>query len=348
MGPPQNHPRKSIFSASATEDVAFDNILSLCDKSANKFSATNANDIEMKGILGEPAETTEITTKSTKLPTSSAENDADAGTIFLRLSELLGEYQQQIARVAAFAPNYDPRVNVSNNNGKTFASNKPQVKANGYRTFVRVAASFVSILTEKLLSVGAKGAANVSDAELKDLSTLANSLDRLVVLNHFILEIHDLADGTNELFPADPDLRTERIEELSIKIGETDFSCFYGDICGFQYLGDCRRLAKPILMAMASYSDVFAGSMVSRLRKVTNALFGIRYTLDAEHLAQKVYHEIREQPIEFCKSFYNMAELDVLNRNRFGVNKHKEATIKANCVINLPPERLTITNTQGT
>ena len=112
----------------------------------------------------------------------------------------------------------------------------------------------------------------------------------------------------------------------------------------YVYVGDCRRLAYPLVMAMASFSDVYDGSYFSRLKKVANSLFGIKYTLDADHLAQKVFQSVREKPIEFTKTFYNVSEMDFLARS----GKKQAAQIKANVVIKIPPERMKIRNTQGT
>ena len=84
------------------------------------------------------------------------------------------------------------------------------------------------------------------------------------------------------------------------------------------------------------------------MQRVTGALFGLRYTLDSELLAQKVFDEVKEKPVEFCKTFYNVTEMDMLHRNRFSASRDSTAPdIKANCVIRLPPERMYIMNTQG-
>ena len=93
--------------------------------------------------------------------------------------------------------------------------------------------------------------------------------------------------------------------------------------------------------------------MTSELpHRFTNGLFGLRYTLDSDLLAQKVFNEVREKPVEFCKSFYNATEMDFFHRNRFSSASSPVSTgyggdIKANCVIKLPPERMCVMNTAG-
>ena len=79
---------------------------------------------------------------------------------------------------------------------------------------------------------------------------------------------------------------------------------------------------------------------------MTNGLFGLRYTLDSDHLAQKVFEEVKSKPVEFCKSFYNATEMDVFHRNRFS-SSSSSVDIKANCVIKLPPERMSVMNAAG-
>lgn len=73
-------------------------------------------------------------------------------------------------------------------------------------------------------------------------------------------------------------------------------------------------------------------------------MFGIKYTLDSDHLALKVGQTVKEKPIEFIRTFYNVSEMDILNKS-FG--SKKQTNIKANVIIKIPPERMKIQNTQG-
>eukprot|EP00095_Tigriopus_kingsejongensis_P004630 maker-scaffold291_size219542-snap-gene-0.13 protein:Tk04630 transcript:maker-scaffold291_size219542-snap-gene-0.13-mRNA-1 annotation:"hypothetical protein DAPPUDRAFT_103849" len=51
---------------------------------------------------------------------------------------------------------------------------------------------------------------------------------------------------------------------------------------------------------------------------------------------------ISEKPVEFCKTFYNMPELELTPLRR-----HKSPGIKANYLIQIPPKPMSIMNTQG-
>ncbi len=61
--------------------------------------------------------------------------------IVLQLAQL-GIYQEQVSRISSFAPQYDSATGV---------------RANGYRSFVRIAGTFVGGLTEFLVKIHAKG-----------------------------------------------------------------------------------------------------------------------------------------------------------------------------------------------
>lgn len=93
---------------------------------------------------------------------------------------------------------------------------------------------------------------------------------------------------------------------------------------------------------MASLGDVFSGSFLSLFRKVTNTMFGIRYTLDSDLLAARVLENAKDMPVEFVKTFYNMPELELIPSRR-----KRSPGIKANYVIEIPPEPMAIMNTQG-
>ncbi|XP_059082509.1 hormone-sensitive lipase-like [Tigriopus californicus] len=93
---------------------------------------------------------------------------------------------------------------------------------------------------------------------------------------------------------------------------------------------------------MASLGDVFSGSFLSLFRKVTNTMFGIRYTLDSDLLAARVLENAKDMPVEFVKTFYNMPELELIPSRR-----KRSPGIKANYVIEIPPEPMAVMNTQG-
>ena len=240
-----------------------------------------------------------------------------------------GQLQDQVQSITNFAPRYD---------------SKTGVKGNGYRSFIRISGSFVAILAEKLIRITT--AKSVSVAEAEELSFSLDFLRKLVELNDFVLEIQALKPDGDEIFPDMPDLK--HVEEMALKMGKTDFSHFYGRYAGFHYRGDFKLLAKPLLHLMANFGDYYAPSFSAKLKRASAALFGIKYAADPDYMAKKIFKEIQEGQVDFCKTFYNMSEIGILygKMTRFHSDR-KVAHIKCNSVIKIPADKIRIMNTQG-
>ena len=319
MGP------RVLFQQNVESEVRFDNVFALCEESATKYAGKNRDHVKVEDD-DEPDHGEDP--KHLHL---------DIGSMLHRLSKLLERYQEQVDRISTFAPLYDSRTGV---------------RANGYRSFVRIASSFVYILTDFLLDIHTRKRILTTSVE-KGLRVRLACLEKLVLINDFLLEIESLEDS-NELFPISPDVREEKAEELSIKIAMSDFSCFYGSLCGFHIGGDCRRLARPLVTACASFGDVMGdgrNSYISRAGKLARSAFGIRYAADPELLAAKVSETVKEQQVDFCKNFYSLSEMNFLESHFGGgggsARRGRPPQIKANLVIEIPPQRMRIMNTQG-
>ena len=87
-----------------------------------------------------------------------------------------GIYQDQIGRISSFSPQYDSATGV---------------RANGYRSFVRIAGTFLGILTEFLVGLDAKKI-NVTANDHDALASYVCCLERLVELNEFLIELESL------------------------------------------------------------------------------------------------------------------------------------------------------------
>lgn len=242
-----------------------------------------------------------------------------------------GVYKDQIDQIQTFAPNYD---------------SKTGVKGNGYRSFIRIAANFVPVVTAKVTSIKKKGLKNANGTDIQDLENLTECLDKLVELTGFIIEIHNL-HSEDILFPRQPDISDQAVEDMSLRIALSDFSIFYGPVCGFHYGSDFRRFAKPLATFMATFADVYEEDGYSaKLRKLAHSLFGARYVVDSKLLTSRLARTIRDKPVEFTKTFFNLSEMEFLHRNQFSVKSQRDG-IKANCVLEIPLERMKIINTQG-
>ena len=87
-----------------------------------------------------------------------------------------GIYQDQVGRISSFSPQYDSATGV---------------RANGYRSFVRIAGTFLGILTEFLVELHAKQR-SVSANDRDALASYVCCLERLVELNDFLIELESL------------------------------------------------------------------------------------------------------------------------------------------------------------
>ena len=87
-----------------------------------------------------------------------------------------GIYQDQVGRISSFSPQYDSATGV---------------RANGYRSFVRIAGTFLGILTEFLVELHAKQR-SVSANDRDALASYVCCLERLVELNDFLVELESL------------------------------------------------------------------------------------------------------------------------------------------------------------
>lgn len=270
----------------------------------------------------------------------------------------LDTYQGQVDEICNFASQYDSVILPSP------GCPQQRVKANGFRSFIRVARCFIDMVVARLSSV--KGPA-LGPKDRSDLAAYNSCLESLIEINRHLLELHELAVARRDaagggglgLFPEAPDVKDPRVEELARRIAATDLAPFYGAACGFHYRGaDFAPVCPRIVASVAAYADVFQpgrepASLASRARRVVHGLLKLgRYSLydDPGELARKVQGEIRSKPIEFCKSFYDLAEADLLHPPVLdllvpchGSNRR----IKTNFVFRIPTDRMTIPNTEG-
>ena len=107
------------------------------------------------------------------------------------------------------------------------------------------------MLTDVLLRLGSSARARNTPLSLllkpdrSDLTSLTACLRQLIAINSHLERIHELAlDGemkgkheAGELFPVVPDLEEAGVEELSVRVAETDIACFYGKWSGFHFKG---------------------------------------------------------------------------------------------------------------
>lgn len=143
------------------------------------------------------------------------------------------------------------------------------------------------------------------------------------------------------------DVRTQQNEALARKVATADYSVFYGRHCGFHMKGDCRRLAFPLVFALAQFADITEGSYASRLGRLCSSMLGLKYLWDPDAVGMRVCNIVRERQVDFVKFFFNTNEIDGINAPFTGEGLFKDPDIKANYIIKIPPERLSVETTTG-
>lgn len=290
--------------------VTFDNILSLCERTNEDVGAQ------------EPLTSRGVRPGKHRLSNS-----------LMELATRLDTYNQQLTVIAEIAPLYD---------------SKTGVKANGYRSFVRIAGTLVHIITELLLRIQVKGGtSHASDEDAKELFHWSRTVANMSTLNEFLLEMHQRnKEGGNsyQLFPEEPDIRASKeTESLALRVATIDLSSMYGRGCGFHLRGDARKFCSVLTFGLAMYADVSEGSILTSIRRMVDSRGGIKYGTDPDFLSIRVAKAIKEMPVNFCQSFYNMSESDLLGRPL----RTKMGHIKTSHVIKLPPDELTIETKSG-
>ncbi len=300
--------------------------------------------------------------------------------IFYHFPPPSATYRDQVCQLVQLSPRYDPRLPPG-------VDSRNWPKANGFRSFVSIAASIVDIVAAKLMTIEAnraKGGA-MTDRDEKEMNTVIQMLDRLVSINTFLLDLHAMTqaeegdsrrrtrqEGEEEqeeddplpLFPINEDGHLndhDGIRELSTRIGLLDYSAFYGRACGFHYnRTDFSKVARPFVLLMAGYASMFQKKEAEeektgwwvRFSRAIRGIWGLRrILLDPEHTAQKVAQAAKENPVEFCQGFFNLSETDLFHpqslRYRVGNSPWGKQKIKCNQLIRIPAERMSIENNQG-
>ena len=143
-------------------------------------------------------------------------------------------------------------------------------------------------------------------------------LDRMMTINSFLLEMHEMAsnqpveDGEPlPLFPPHPDLRKDpKVEKLSLRIAALDFAPLYGRGRGFHIDDpDIRGFTGAIVFGLVMAADLYvASNMTDRAQRVMSTGFGLKYLTNPDFLAARVGEAAKELPVEFVQRFYGMSE----------------------------------------
>lgn len=229
-----------------------------------------------------------------------------------------------VLQIDAFAHEYD------------FDASTP---GNGYRSFIYVTNACVShgssicrqlLATRATLFFRKKFYMKEVEACSQLLCSLCTCLQYLLILRQWS------ANSNGDLFACGRHT-AEQLFELGDTINQY---CFYGRCLGFQYGDSIRGVLRFLGIGMASYSETYYSQTDNRsstLLKTTRSLWSSgKYLMNPELRARRIVNISQNAKIDFCKSFWFLAESELMHKLPSIVG----SAIKVNRLIELPAEPL--------
>ncbi|XP_049802606.1 hormone-sensitive lipase isoform X2 [Schistocerca nitens] len=148
--------------------------------------------------------------------------------------------------------------------------------------------------------------------------------------------IHTLLSWSppGELFPADK----HSPEELLRQAENVNMYCFYGYCLGLQFCESMRSCLKFISICMASFSEIYYGNDGSWFKAASSLWTGGKFAVDPELRARRIVNISQHASVDFCKSFWLLAETEIMARMQGVVGP----SMAVNQVMLLPPEPLNV------
>ncbi|XP_044730297.1 hormone-sensitive lipase [Chrysoperla carnea] len=230
-----------------------------------------------------------------------------------------------IVEIQELAPKYDYDVNVPGNGYRSFLT----VVYRGLQHTINVTKRIVLKRDQMLFrkSVYVKEIESCSHL----LASLQQCLEYLRTLSKW--------SSVGELFPRE---NHTPYDLLSTQTHINQY-CFYGRCLGFQFCEAMSNVLKVIILCMTSFSEIYFNRSNSLFSKATNSMWvSGRYILDPELRAKRVVNLSQNAPIDFCKSFWFLAESEIMQM----IPKITPASsvIQVNKIISIPPEPLEYLN----
>lgn len=249
---------------------------------------------------------------------------------FQQLAAQCQEVTPLLERIKQEAPKFDLDV---------------ETPGNGYRSFVIIFDAFFKRCTSLCEVVKKERDLMVFNLyKYSYIQDLKSWNEMLVSLTTFLEHLHTLLEWNEKdrmrcLFPTS----AHSSQELLEKAKTIESYSFYGRHAAFQYCPSIENVLKGLLTVMAGYSDYYF-STSPHLWRVAKSLFrGTQYTLDAEHRARRIVHASQYATVDFCKSFWFLAESDLMKK----VPDRVCPAIRVNQLILIPPEPLQIESVFG-
>ncbi|XP_068146798.1 hormone-sensitive lipase [Drosophila tropicalis] len=205
---------------------------------------------------------------------------------------------------------------------------------NGYRSFIYVTNACIShgsgickqlLATRSTLFFRKKFYVKEVEACSQLLSSLCTCLQYLLILRQW-------SANTGDLFACGHHT-AEQLFELGDTINQY---CFYGRCLGFQYGDSIRGVLRFLGISMASYSEsYYSQADDGNIVKTTRSLWTSgKYLMNPELRARRIVNISQNAKIDFCKSFWFLAESELMHKLPSIVG----SSIKVNRLIELPAE----------
>jgi len=190
---------------------------------------------------------------------------------------------------------------------------KTGTKANGYRSMIRVVATLVRHCSEILETVKHQQSTlgYVAKEVREDVETWISVLKGMIDILELTVEIKSYNE---KLYPDTPDSQDPQVVNWAQKVLSFDLTPFYGSALGFHLRGDSRRMMHPLAISMASYSDIYGGSIFGKIKRLRESGYCWSYINDPKALSRKIVDSSRNFGVDFAQSFYNLPESDWVSK----------------------------------
>lgn len=218
-----------------------------------------------------------------------------------------------------------------------------QTPGNGYRSFIYVTNACISHgsnICRQLLAFRSTLFFR-KKFYMKEVEACSQLLSSLCTCMQYLLILRQWSVNTGDLF-ACGNHTAEQLFELGDTINQY---CFYGRCLGFQYGDSIRGVLRFLGISMASYSESFYsqegdGAIVKTTRSLWTSG---KYLMNPELRARRIVNISQNAKIDFCKSFWFLAESELMLKLPSIVG----SSIKVNRLIELPAEPLKLPRRKG-
>ena len=184
---------------------------------------------------------------------------------------------------------------------------KTGVKANGFRSLVKIVGILAGhcVKVYKTIKHQVTTLGNVSSEVGEDLHTWSTVLEKIIEIMELAVEIKDSHD---KLYPDKLDYQAAHVLRMTQKVKNMDVTPFYGSALGFHMQGDSRGMMHDLAICMASYSDIYGGNILGKIKRLRDSGYCWNYINDPKMMAKRVVQASRNMQIDFMQNFYNMSE----------------------------------------